>query len=308
MKRTITSIPASVRDRLSNRAKKDGRSFNDVLQNYANERFLYRLSRSEYSDRFILKGAMVFAGWSINLKRPTLDIDLRGYVSNSIPVLLEIFKNICDTPVESDGLEFNTDSIRGEPIVEDADYHGVRIRFNANLDKAVIHIQVDIGFSDEIVPHPETMIYPSLLEDMPKPELKAYPQEAVIAEKLEAIVSLGAINSRLKDFYDLFTLSNQFDYDGSVLVNSISTTFQSRRTPLPADIPEGLSDDFAQEKQTQWKALLNRLSSDRTHPSEFIQVIARLRNFLLPPLSAAGNKSAFSYIWKATSTSWYDSP
>jgi hypothetical protein len=223
-------------------------------------------------------------------------------------VLQEIFKNICDTPVEPDGLVFITDSIRGELIVEDADYHGVRIRFTANLDKAVIHIQVDIGFSDEIVPRPENMIYPSLLEDMPKPQLKAYPQEAVIAEKLEAIVSLGAINSRLKDFFDLFALSNQFDYDGSVLVNSISTTFQSRKTPLPADIPVGLSDDFAQEKQTQWKALLNRLSSERTSLLEFTQVIAKLRNFLLPPLSAARNQSAFSCVWKATNMSWHDTP
>jgi hypothetical protein len=151
------------------------------------------------------------------------------------------------------------------------------------------------------------MTYPSLL-DMPRPQLKAYPREAVIAEKLEAIVALGTINSRLKDFYDLFTLAFQFDCDGSVLVHSISTTFETRGTNLPADVPEGLSNEFARQKQSQWKALLNRLPSNEDYPSELTHVSEILREFLLPPLSAARQKSAFSSVWKAHDMSWDNLP
>jgi predicted nucleotidyltransferase component of viral defense system len=303
MKREPSNLAASIRDRLTNRARADGRSFNDILQNYVSERFLYRLSCSKYSEQFILKGALVFTAWGFRLKRSTLDIDLRGYTSNALPEIQEIFKSICLTVVEPDGLTFNTDTLQTEPIVEGADYHGVRIRFSANLGQALIHLQIDIGFADEIFPRPTTISFPSLLGQA-EPKIKAYPREAVIAEKFQALVSLGTANSRLKDFYDLFTLASHFDFEGPTLAKSILTTFQSRSTVLPEAVPDGLSDEFAELKQQQWKTLLRRLTSNEEYPLDLKDVIARLRQFLLPPTSAAKGGDAFPYVWKAGSQQW----
>ena len=195
------NISASVRQRLLNRAKRDRRPFNELLQYYAMERFLYRLSQSVHADRFILKGALMLRVWRSPELRPTMDIDMLGKTSNEEAAIVLQIRDILAATVAADGLAFDTDSIQAERIVEDADYEGIRIRFLATLGSAKINMRIDIGFGDVVYPDPEESDLPTLL-DFPPPRLLCYSRESSISEKLEAMVKLGVLNSRMKDFYD----------------------------------------------------------------------------------------------------------
>ena len=181
-KRSPKNIPASVRQRLLDKAKETGRPFNEVLQYFAMERFLYRLSRSPYADNFVLKGALMLTVWEVPLTRPTMDIDLLGRINNSIETIGEVTKEICQQEVEPDGLAFDIASIEAERIAEDADYEGIRVRFRGSLGTARIVMQLDIGFGDIVIPSPEPTNYPTLL-DLPAPYLRGYSRESTIAEK-----------------------------------------------------------------------------------------------------------------------------
>ena len=232
----IKNLPASVRQRLMNLADRSGEPFLRVLINYGLERLLYRLSRSRYRDRFVLKGALLFAVWSELPHRPTIDVDLMSATTITTAELTSIFSAICATPVEDDGLTFLPGSVRGEEIRETHAYAGVRLKMLAKLGNAHIDLQVDIGFADAITPGPVTLEYPSLL-GFPAPRLSAYPRETVVAEKLEAAVSLGMQNSRMKDFYDLWIMAREFEFEGAVLSHAIRNTFDRRKTAIPADEP-----------------------------------------------------------------------
>ncbi|WP_319549577.1 nucleotidyl transferase AbiEii/AbiGii toxin family protein [Desulfogranum marinum] len=194
-----TNKAASVRQRLLNRARSDKRPFNELLQYYAMERFLYRLSQSFSSDRFILKGALLLRVWDAPEFRPTMDIDMLGKTSNEEAAILALFNNILLVPVEEDGLFFDTGSLQSERITEDADYEGIRIRFKGALDTARVNMQIDIGFGDIVFPKPEEAELPTML-DFPAPKLLCYSRESAIAEKFEAMIKLGFLNSRMKDF------------------------------------------------------------------------------------------------------------
>jgi len=203
------NIPASVRQRILNRAKSDRRPFNELLQYYAMERFLYRLSQSTHADRFILKGALMLRVWRSPELRPTMDIDMLGRTSNREADIIAQIRDILSMDVEADGLAFDADSIQAERITEDADYEGIRIH------SARINMQVDIGFGDVVYPKPEKAELPTML-DSPAPRLLCYSRESSIAEKFETMVKLGVLNSRMKDFYDIWLLSRQFDFDDSI--------------------------------------------------------------------------------------------
>lgn len=233
--RAVKNIPASVRQRLLNRARTDRRPFNEVLQYYAMERFLYRLSRSEHADRFILKGALMLRVWQSPDLRPTMDIDMLGIISNVESEIIEKIKSILLVPVDPDGLVFDSDSIVAERITEDADYEGIRIHFRGFLDSAKIHMQVDIGFGDAVFPKPEISDFPVML-DCPAPRILCYTKESAIAEKFKAMVSLGMVNSRMKDFYDIWLLSRAFDFGGVRLSEAIRLTFAARNTVLGPEI------------------------------------------------------------------------
>ena len=207
------NVPASVRQRLLNRARSDRRPFNELLQYFAMERFLYRLSQSAHADRFVLKGALMLQVWRSPDIRPTMDIDLLGRTSNAEDDLMAQLRDILAVDVEPDGLAFDADSIRTERITEGANYEGIRIRFPGTLATARIHMQIDAGFGDVVYPAPEAADLPTML-DFPAPRLLCYSRESVIAEKLEATVKLGMLNSRMKDFYDIWLLSRQFDFNG----------------------------------------------------------------------------------------------
>lgn len=277
MKRPNTS--ASVRQRLLNLARADQRPFNELLQYYAMERFLFRLSKSEHKARFVLKGAMMMRVWGTDGHRPTMDIDLLGRTSNAEAALAQQVRDVLAAPVTPDGLAFDPNSVRTERITEDADYEGLRIRFLGKLDSARIHMQVDIGFGDVVYPAPNEADIPTLLNG-PKPRLFCYSRESAIAEKIEAMVKLGELNSRLKDFYDVWQLSRQFQFSGHRLMEALRLTFEQRQTKMPASIPV-FGDQFAVQKQAQWAAFHRRLRQPHV-PKTFATVVLDLKEFLGP--------------------------
>ncbi len=295
----LKNVAASVRQRLYDRSRTRGEDFQLTLIQYALERLLYRLSRSVHRDRFVLKGALLFTVWEGVPYRATRDLDLLGRGDNRVEVMVQAFRDICRTPVESDGLEFAADKIRGEEIRGEQEYEGVRLTFHAGLAEARIPIQVDIGFGDTVVPRPDPIEYPTML-DLPAPKVLGYPREVVIAEKYQAMVRLGVTNSRMKDFYDLWFLSQQFACDGGRLCEAIRSTFERRQTTPPVGTPLALSSEFYndREKQTQWTGFLKRSG---LNPTDFSlpDVCGTLEHFLLPPTVAVAKKQSFKEHWPA---------
>jgi len=214
-RRPVVDTAASVRQRLLNIARDKDRPFNEVLQYFAMERFLYRLGKSDHGRKFILKGALMLVAWEAPLARSTKDIDLLGRMKNTIEDVVDPIKAACSLEVipDPDGLLFDVKSVVGQRIAEEADYEGVRVRFRGNLGNARITMQVDVGFGDVIVPGPDEVDYPTLL-DLPAPRLLGYSRESAIAEKFEAMVKRGILNSRMKDFFDIWLLSRQFEFNG----------------------------------------------------------------------------------------------
>ncbi len=297
-KRQHKNIGASIRQRLLTKARKTNRPFSELLQYFAMERFLYRLSKSSYADHFILKGALMLTVWEAPLTRPTMDIDFLGKIENSVETLVKITRGICQQEVEPDGIVFDVTEVDAERIAEDADYEGIRIRFRGSLDTARFVIQLDIGFGDVIVPSPESMNYPTIL-DLPAPRLRGYSKETTIAEKFEATVKLGILNSRMKDFFDIWLISRQFDFDGSILAKAIKKTFSKRGTKSPAE-PLALTDAFAKDatKASQWRGFVrrNRLSEA---PKDLAEVIVSIGAFLKPISESLAAGHVFKSIWKA---------
>jgi Nucleotidyl transferase AbiEii toxin, Type IV TA system len=281
-------LARSVQTQLVRHAKAINTDPNLVLTRYAVERFLYRLSRSPHVERFVLKGALLMLAWLGDTLRPTRDADLLGFGDLPDDVLEQIFISVCKVDVEPDAVVFLADTVRVEPIRATDAYGGQRVTLDATLGAARLRVQVDVGIGDAVVPPPTWLDYPSLL-DLPRPRLRAYTAETVIAEKFHAIVVLGLRNSRMKDYFDLHALSRENAVNLSQVDAAIVATFERRKTPLPDDWPLGLSDEFAHDvaKLAQWKAFLgkNRLDS----PSLDVAV-AEIRRFLTEPLALARRK------------------
>jgi predicted nucleotidyltransferase component of viral defense system len=298
IKPSKANIAASVRQRLLNMSRETDRPFNEVLQYFAMERFLYRLSQSAHEKKFILKGALTLVAWRVSVNRPTMDIDFLGMTDNRIESIVAVVQDICRQDVEPDGLVFDPASVEGERIVEDADYEGVRIRFRGTLETARIAMQLDIGFGDVIVPKPEVLDYPVIL-DLPAPSLRGYSRESVIAEKFEAMVKLGLLNSRVKDFFDIWLLSRQFDFQGSTLAQAITETFSNRGTAIPAD-PVAWSAAYAGNpaRQTQWLGFVRRNRLQEI-PTDFAEIVSVNTTFLRPVVSALAGGTDFQDEWHA---------
>lgn len=294
------NMAASVRQRLMNKARESKEDFGIVLTRYGLERLLYRLSRCQHRDQFVLKGAMLFQLWSGEVHRPTRDLDLLGRGDPAPERFQAVIRHICEQEVEEDGLEFHAESVLVERMKEDEEYQGLRAKLQATLAGARIPIQIDIGFGDAINPEPNDVTYPTLL-DQPAPMLKAYPRETVVAEKYQAMVRLGIANSRMKDFYDIWTLARQFEFSGPVLCSAIRATFERRQTTLPQQRPLALTSEFAEDRQKliQWRAFLgkNKLDADGM---ELLHIAARLGEFLMPPTEALVADADFEMNWPAT--------
>lgn len=280
--RSPTNIGASIRARLLNLSRERGQSFQLFLTRFVLERLLYRLSLTTHRDKFVLKGAMLMVSWFDDPLRPTRDLDLLGFGDSDADAMRAAFREICALSLE-DGVVFEVDEIAVEPIREDQEYGGLRLKTYATLDGARIRVLVDIGFGDAV--QPADMVIPVLL-DMPAPRLRAYRPETVIAEKFHAMVFLGRANSRMKDFYDVWVLSRSRDFAGDDLARAIHATFERRRTEIPVDRPDCLTAAFATDaaKNQQWTSFVADVA---VKPGSLAEVVQGLAAFLMPHARAA---------------------
>ena len=270
------NVAASIRARLKQHADARQQDFNLTLTHYGLERLLYRLSISQHANSYLLKGALLFALWYDQPHRPTRDADLLGFGPDDIKSAVSAFREICQIPVD-DGVAFDLASVKGAAIRKEAGYGGVRVDLLATLDGARIALQVDIGFGDAVTPAPEAVHYPVLLQDLPAPQLRAYPKYTVVAEKFHAVCLLGMANTRMKDYFDLWVLLTEDTLDGSDLRRAVEATFRRRQLAIPSAVPSGLSDAFAQDamKQKQWVAFLKK---NQLKAVDLIEVVALLRS------------------------------
>ncbi|HSM26263.1 MAG TPA: nucleotidyl transferase AbiEii/AbiGii toxin family protein [Anaerolineaceae bacterium] len=298
MKKDIKNLPASIHDRLKSIAIQNNRPFQEYLFYYAIERFLFRLSRSNYRNEFVLKGGLMFMAWGIPLRRSTRDIDVQGYGINSIENYVSIVKRICLEEVKPDGMHYFPESVRGEIIQNLAEINGVRIYFKGNLGNASVQLHLDISFANVITPNVLDLPYPCLLEKSDI-QIKGYPIETTISEKFQAMVSLDRINDRMKDFFDIWLIIHQMRIEGSILFEAIQKTFNHRKTPLPTKIPFALTTEFADNKQRDWERFLSRSLLDINDFKNFDEVIQTLQDFLYPIVEASHNGDKFNRIWQA---------
>lgn len=248
--------PASVRQRLLNIARDQGRVFDVVLVTYGLERLLYRLSISKHRDSFVLKGGMLVTLWIGNENRVTRDADFLGYGDASPEHLIATFSQILSPPAD-DGLMFDVDHLTAQALREEQQYGGIRLRTVARLGSTRIPITIDIGFGDAMTPTNYVVEYPSLL-DMPAAKIRAYPPATVVAEKFHAIVALGLINSRMKDYYDLSVILKTLSIAEQDIDDAILKTFERRKTAIPTKTPVGLTSRFSVDpmKVQQWAAYM----------------------------------------------------
>lgn len=282
-------IAQSVNARLKNQALREGVNVDYLFLKYAIERFLYRLSISAYGQHFVLKGAATFSVWLGPMFRVTRDTELAYF--KGVPDEADIkhcFQAICRQPVtEEDGIAFDAESVALEQIKKGDRYNGLRVTLLSHLAQARLTLQFDIGFGDAIFPEPQLYDYPTLLS-FAAPRLRLYPHYTVIAEKLEAIVALGMLNSRLKDYFDIWLLIHTFVFDYNLLLSSIQKTFRRRRTALPKACPIGLTATFSADatKQTQWAAFL-RKTEPKERPASLTSAVEEIATFLEPVFQEA---------------------
>jgi len=297
LKKNIKNLQASVKDRLLNIAKETNRPFSEILQYYGMERFLYRFGCSKYADKFILKGALMFTVWQVPEYRTTLDIDFLGNYDNQVATIERVVKDICSVQATPDGLVFDTETVEGQRIKEEMEYEGVRVKFIGLLGRSRIPMQIDVGFGDIIYPGPKVIDYPVIL-DFPKPHLKGYPPESIVSEKFEAMVKLGLLNSRMKDFYDIWLMMHQFNFNGLHLAEALKRTFKRRKTTLPKSKPffaEEIYDEKS-DRQTLWKAFLKR-GNIKLAPERLSDIAREIEKFLVEPLDAINSNYEFHKIW-----------
>jgi len=279
------NVAISVHQRLLNIRDQTGGQFNNLLLRFGLERLLYRLEAAGHSDSFILKGAMLFALWRDVPGRPTRDIDFLGLGNLSHEKLHSIFAAACGVKVVDDGMRFDSESIQTADIRDDQEYHGIRVRLLGFLGRARLPIQVDVGLGDAVTPEPVGICYPAIL-DFPVPRLRAYHPASVVAEKLNAMVVLGLMNSRLKDFYDIYMILKHMNIDDAILTDAIRATFERRNVRISLQEPAVFTDDFLEDgdKEAQWKAFLHR-SALPEGDLPFSIVISCLKDRLWPILS-----------------------
>ncbi len=294
----LKNVAASVRDRLLQISRNAGQEYQTLLVRYGIERLLYRLSISEYRQRFVLKGAQLFTVWHPVPHRITRDLDLLGFGSCEVADLVAVFRDLCTAVVDDDGLVFDPASVSGEPIRAEELYVGVRVSFLGKIGGARIPMQVDVGFGDGLAAPPVEISFPSLL-GMPPPLLRAYRMETTVAEKFDAVLSLGILNSRMKDYFDLWFLSKHFAFDGAQLAASIQATCTRRGHVLQPSAPVGLTEEFWNDtsRQAVWNAFWKK--SVRLDPKLPLQeVVTFAGEFLLPPMLAAAKGDPFISSWK----------
>lgn len=293
---------ASVLARLLNRSRSTGENYNLLLSRFVIERLLFRLSVSPHAGSFVLKGALLFALWYDTPHRPTKDADLLGFGADDADTLRATFSAVCAIDVD-DGVRYDSANMKIAPIREDKVYGGMRLSLLAFVGSARLPVQVDVGFGDAITPAPEVVTYPTLLEGMDAPRLRAYPVYTVIAEKFHAMVELGINNSRMKDFFDLAVIAGTSALEGSILVEALRATFARRGTALPASVPIALTSEFAADaaKSRQWDAFVRKAQLQADGLADAVSLIDAL---LSRPTQAAVKGEAFDSKWNPTARHW----
>lgn len=272
------SSAKSIRARLINIARTEKIAFNVILYRYIHERLLYRISISRYAENLFLKGGSLLYAISGLRVRPTKDIDLLGVdIKNNADLLKMIFTEICSIKYESDFVWFDTNTITTQEITKEHRYNGIRLFVDAGFDTIKQKVQIDIGFGDVMVPSPRQLDYPILLNDMDSPVLSAYSSETVIAEKFQAMIELAELNSRMKDFYDIYTIIKLKNYDTSILFEAIKSTFENRNTYFVKDhslFTESFTNNIDRNKM--WQAFLNKINMHKSLPfNEVMQTITK---------------------------------
>lgn len=293
---------ASVLARLLNLARQRGDDYNLLLNRFALERLLCRVAASPHADRFLLKGALLFSLWYDQPHRPTRDADLLGSGPDDADTLIATFRNIAAIELD-DGIAFDPQSVRADAIREDNRYGGLRVRLNGRISNVRCALQIDVGFGDAVTPEPRTVVFPVLLDDLAAPTLRVYPVYTVIAEKYHAMTVLGLANTRMKDFFDIATIAQRTDLDGTTLAQAIAATFARRGTALPAHPPVALTREFGDDdgKQRQWQAFLRK---NRIAASGLPDTISLLLRLLWPASRVAARSNGATAAWKASEQHW----
>ena len=295
------NVATSIRRRLLNKARSVGAEFELFLVRYACERFLYRLGESTVRERCILKGANLLALWMEEPFRATRDIDLLAYGESDESAVRDVMATICNVPCPEDGVIFDIGTLQVSPIRENQGYGGQRAKLRAFLGAAQISLRVDFGFGDVVVPGPIEARMHTLIDGVPAPVLHTYPQVSTIAEKFDAMVRFGTRNSRMKDFYDIWALSETFAFDGDELKEAVVRCFERRGTDLFAEMPEVLTPGFYSEPQMQghWMAYRNQGSLLALPPVSFEAVGERIQAFLGPARASILTGEQFRLRWSA---------
>ena len=295
------NVAASIRARLSNKAREEEVEFELILVRYACERFLYRLGKSEERERCILKGATLLGLWMDEPYRSTRDIDLLATGENDEEAIRRVMNTACNVPCPEDGLVFDLETLRISSIRDDQRYGGQQAKLVAFLGKAQIPVQVDFGFGDVVTPGSEEARLPTLIDGVPAPVLHTYPKVTSIAEKFEAMVQLGIRNSRMKDFHDIWALSETFSFDGAELQEAVACCFERRGTHLLAETPDALASAFYSnmERQDEWQAYGNRGELLNAPPDSFEEIGIRVQSFLAPVYASILADETFDLHWPA---------
>ncbi len=292
----------SVKDRLKKQAIEDGKTVQDKLVTFGLERTIYRLSISEYAERFTLKGGIfLYALFEGEYARATMDIDLLAQrIQNDADEMKKIFHDIFSIECD-DALRFDLNTLKVINITEFKEYHGVNVSIMGYLDRTRIPVSIDIGFGDVVYPERMKMEFPVLL-DMEVPEIYAYSIYSVIAEKFEAFVSLGFANGRYKDFYDIYVLADRYDLNGMELKKAIIETFTHRGTEFDDIVAfeDGFTDD--EIRQGRWKAFIKKKKAMLN--VEFEETMQLLKDLLLPIVKSIRNENSFEQTWNKETKSW----
>lgn len=303
--KALKNPAASIRARLLDHAKQHGDDYQRVLTRYAIERLLYRLSQTEAAEHYVLKGAMLFVTWPEHVFRPTGDLDLLGQGDPDPAVIAALFARLCKIKAVDDGIIFDPASLKVEAVREASKYQGVQLSLRGELAKAIIPVQVDIGFGDHVYPPPKRQSFPSLLPNLPAAEILMYPPETVVAEKFEAMIRFGEANGRIKDFHDMWVTTRTFPFDLPSLLEAVSGTLRRRETAFPTEMPIGLTGAFAKvaEERGLWSGFLRR-NPPTLQPPPFADLQGELRQFFGPVIASLALPEAARGRWDPDGRAW----
>ena len=297
----MADIAASVLARLKNKAAESGRSYQLCLQLFCQEEFLRRLEKSKYAENLVLKGGLFIYSLTDFDSRVTVDVDfLLRQMPNTPEQLKTVLEEIIATPTGNDFITFEIKDVA--PIAVAKKYAGIGASVVARIKNTKTPFSIDFGVGDVIVPKQEKRKIPTQLSDFDAPTVNTYSLETTIAEKIDAILSLMEFSSRMKDYYDIYYLANNFDFDGATLTKALKKTFENRGHSFTVEQFEqvmGFDRDGAMQKK--WKAFVRKID---TKTDDYGTVLKTIKEFLTEPFIAAVKSEAFTEKWSAANGEW----